>query len=344
MSLTLHLDVEAWRRHLAQTRDAVPGLVPVAKGNGYGYGLARLADEATRLGVDVLAVGTSPEVAAVRAGGWRGDVVVLTAWSALDPTAVALLDDPRVITTVGRLDDLAEVGRRRPGARVIVELLTSMCRFGIAPDEVARVRSLAQGLDVEGWTIHLPLKASDGAREAAALAERAVAAVPAPVWLSHLSPAECVRLGDQLPVETRLRMGTKLWLGAPGTRRTSARVLDVHPVRRGQKVGYWQHRMPRAGHVVVVAGGTAHGVALSAPTAGATLKQRLTSAASGAMEAAGFALSPFTIGGRKRTFVEPPHMQSSLVFVPAGVPVAVGDEVPVELRLTTATLDEIVEG
>ena len=41
--LTLHLDLTAWREHLSSTRDATPGLVPVAKGNGYGYGLERLA-------------------------------------------------------------------------------------------------------------------------------------------------------------------------------------------------------------------------------------------------------------------------------------------------------------
>jgi len=41
--------------------------------------------------------------------------------------------------------------------------------------------------------------------------------------------------------------------------------------------------------------------------------------------------------------VEPPHMQASMVFVPGsqGIP-AIGDEIPVELRLTTATVDEVV--
>ena len=47
------------------------------------------------------------------------------------------------------------------------------------------------------------------------------------------------------------------------------------------------------------------------------------------------------MSGKKRFFVEPPHMQSSLVFLPGAGSVAVGDEVPVELRLTTATVDEI---
>ena len=60
--LTLHVDEARWRRHLEQVRDADPSLVPVAKGNGYGFGLARLAEVADQLGVDTLAVGTYAEV------------------------------------------------------------------------------------------------------------------------------------------------------------------------------------------------------------------------------------------------------------------------------------------
>lgn len=343
MSLTLHLDLQPWREHLDATRDAIPGLVPVAKGNGYGYGLQRLGAEAERMGVPVLAVGTSQEVAAVREGGWEGDVVVLTPWSRHDEVATGLLADDRVITTVARVDDLAEVGRLRPGARVIVELLTSMKRHGVSVDDVTRVRGLLEQVCFEGWTIHLPMKAADPLGEAHALAAAAIVEVEAPVWLSHLSPADFATLTSRLPVVTHLRMGTKLWLGAPKTRRVTARVLDLHPVKRGEKVGYWQHRMRSEGWVVVVSGGTANGVALTAPTSGATLKQRLVTAASGAMDATGFALSPYTIAGKKRMFVEPPHMQSSLVFLFGAGSVAIGDEVPVELRLTTATVDRIIE-
>ena len=343
MSLVLHLDTPAWRAHLDQTRDQTPGLVPVAKGNGYGFGLARLAAEATRLGVDVLAVGTTTEVATVRAGGWGGDIVVLTPWSHHDPLAVQLLDDPQVIATVSRSDDLAEIARRRPGTRVLVELLTSMRRHGVSLDDLGRIEALAGQVHVSGWTIHLPMKAADPLAEARALARAATETVEAPAWLSHLSAADYATLSAELDAETRLRMGTQLWLGAPKTRRVTARVLDLHPVRRGERVGYWQHRAPRDGWVVVVSGGTANGVALSAPSSGATLKQRVVTAATGAMDAAGMALSPYTLGGKKRVFVEPPHMQSSLVFLPGAATVAIGDEVPVEVRLTTATVDRVID-
>ncbi|MBO1031835.1 alanine racemase [Tessaracoccus sp. SD287] len=343
MSLTLHLDTRAWREHLQTVRHDVPGLVPVAKGNGYGFGLRRLAAEALLLDLDTLAVGTSAEVAEVRAGGWDRDIVVLTPWSRHDPVAVDLLADPLVITTVSRLDDLADIGTRAPQARILCELLTSMCRHGLARRDLTKLRGLTHDLQFEGWTIHLPMRGADLLAEARDLAQAATATIGAPVWLSHLPPADYTRLRAELNVESRLRMGTPLWLGAPDSRRITARVLDVHPVRRGQHIGYWQRRAPKDGWVVVVSGGTANGVALSAPTAAATLRQRLVTVASGALDASGHALSPYTIAGRKRMFVEPPHMQSSLVFLPGAGSVALGDEVPVELRLTTATVDQVID-
>ena len=63
----LFVDGDRWRAHLRSVAESTPGLVPVAKGNGYGIGLGRLARRATWLGADVLAVGTHadvPEVAA----------------------------------------------------------------------------------------------------------------------------------------------------------------------------------------------------------------------------------------------------------------------------------------
>ena len=71
MPLTLRVDGARWRTHLRavaeQYREAAGGgLVPVVKGNGYGFGLDRLAREAATLGVDTVAVGTPEEVRTVR--------------------------------------------------------------------------------------------------------------------------------------------------------------------------------------------------------------------------------------------------------------------------------------
>ena len=65
MPLTLYVDGGRWRAHLRHVRDAHPGIVPVLKGNGYGFGLERLAQRASWLGVDTVAVGTYDEVTPV---------------------------------------------------------------------------------------------------------------------------------------------------------------------------------------------------------------------------------------------------------------------------------------
>jgi hypothetical protein len=92
----------------------------------------------------------------------------------------------------------------------------------------------------------------------------------------------------------------------------------------------------------VVSGGTAHGVGLEAPTAAASVRQRAIAMAKGSLDAAGMALSPFTIEGKQRWFAEPPHMQASMLFLPSSVaPPAVGDTVGVDVRFTTTSFDKV---
>ena len=350
--VTLRLDVEAWRRHLATVAEATPGIVPVAKGNGYGFGLPRLAEETRRLGSDTIAVGLPSEVATVR-DTFPGDIVIMMPWRADDDLARRLLDDPRVITTVSRIEDLTAIttlaagSGRRP--RVIMEVLTSMRRHGTRPGDLAGVAKHLGTLTFEGWTIHLPLLDRARYAEAERLARAALTTAPGPLWISHLPVAEADTLARQLgaadrePVPMRLRVGTWLWLGDPGSLSTVATVLDVHRIRRGDRAGYRQRRITRDGWLVIMAGGTAHGIGLEAPTAAVSSRQRLVALAQGGLQATGRALSPYTIAGQKRWFLEPPHMQASLVLLPGSVPPpAIGDEVPVELRLTTALVDRIV--
>lgn len=339
--MTLRLTVDSHRWHAAQHEllEQVPGLVPVAKGNGYGFGLDVLAREATRMRAGVLAVGTAHEVTTVRLAGWRGDVVVLNPWRPADQLATSLLEDPHVITTVSRVEDANRLAASHPNTRVVLELDTSMHRHGMT---VAELGGLGLGaLRFDGWAIHLP--ASGSLAEARSLGEAAVSTRRGAVWVSHLSVADYRRFRTAVGVRTRMRVGTRLWLGAPEALTTTATVLDVHPLRRGDRVGYHQARAPRDGFVVVVSGGTAHGIALAAPVPQRSLRQRATTIADGVMRATGQTLSPFTIAGRKRPFAEPPHMHASMLFVAGPVAgVRVGDEVPVTCRMTTTTFDEIV--
>lgn len=349
--VSLRVDLERWRRHLASVADATPGIVPVAKGNGYGFGLDRLAAESSRLGVDTIAVGLPSEVALVR-DRFAGDVVIMMPWRPDDDLARELLADPRVITTVSRVEDLVAIGSLGDEARprVIIEVQTSMRRHGLPVEELPGVADQLQRISFQGWMIHLPLLDQGRSAEAERLARAALAVRLGPLWISHLPAAEAGDLAGRLggdagePVPVRLRVGTRLWLGDPGGLSPVATVLDVHRVRRGDRAGYRQRTITRDGWLVVVAGGTAHGIGMEAPTPAASARQRLVALAQGGLEATGRALSPYTIAGKKRWFLEPPHMQASLVLLPASVtPPAVGDDVPVELRLTTATVDRIVE-
>lgn len=349
--VSLRVDLERWRRHLTNVAAATPGIVPVAKGNGYGFGLDRLASESSRLGVDTIAVGLPSEVALVREQ-FAGDVVIMMPWRPDDDLARELLADPRVITTVSRVADLAEIaglGADLP-PRVILEVQTSMRRHGLLVDELVEVGDHLDRISFEGWMIHLPLLEAGRAAEAERLSRAALAVAPGTLWISHLPAAEAATLSGLLgsgsgePAPIRLRVGTQLWLGDHGALSPVATVLDVHRVRRGDRAGYRQRKITKDGWLVVVAGGTAHGIGMEAPTPAASGRQRLVALAQGGLEATGRALSPYTIEGRKRWFLEPPHMQASLVLLPGSVaPPAIGDDVPVELRLTTATVDRLVE-
>ncbi len=357
MPLTLHIDGERWRGHLRRTAAAYgmmdgeavsQGIVPVTKGNGYGFGLASLARRADWLGlaagVDTVAAGMYEEVPGLLSR-FDGDVLVLSPWRPFLAVADTIGDD-RVLHTIGRLDDLAELGARRPGARVVVEALTTMSRHGLTRHDLAAAADLLRAgrLRLEGLAVHLPLV---GDREPEA--EHWAAVLEASrldtttMWVSHLDPHQVTRLRARRPaMRVRPRIGTQLWLGDRGALRVGATVLDRHPVARGQRVGYRQRRLPRAGHVLVVAGGTSQGVALEAPATAGSTRQRAVAMARGGLEAAGMALSPFSVDGRQRWFVEPPHMQVSLVFVPAGATLPeVGDELDVAVRFTTTHFDHV---
>ena len=97
--VTLRLDGERWREHLRTVAGATPGIVPVIKGNGYGFGLRRLAEESATLGADTIGVGIPSEVGVVR-DAFPGDVVILNAWDPSSKLARELTEDASVITTV----------------------------------------------------------------------------------------------------------------------------------------------------------------------------------------------------------------------------------------------------
>ena len=345
MPLTLYVDGDRWRAHLTTVRDARPGIVPVIKGNGYGFGLERLAERAEWLGVDTVAAGMYQEVATLREQ-FSGSVLVLTPWRPFETRATF---DGRVVHTVGRLDDLSALAARSTGddrPRVVLERLTSMRRHGFSARDLREAARHADDVVVEGVAVHLPISQGSHLTEVKRLMTDVVAAgLPSRrVYVSHLTDAEIARLRQTYPeYDVRPRIGTELWLGDRGALRVCATVLDAHPVERGDVYGYRSRTAPAAGTILVVSGGTSHGIGLEAPTGGATLKDRAARIARGGLDAAGFVRSPYTIDGKQRLFAEPPHMQASMLFLSTGAQVPeIGAEVEVRVRFTATSFDETV--
>lgn len=361
MSLTLSVDGERWRAHLLAMVAKSPGIVPVAKGNGYGFTLARLARRAQWLAdkvgetgapLDLLAIGTYDEIdqASTRYGG---DLLVLTPWR---PFGAALTLDERtaarVVHTVSRPQDLQALRAHDPRARFVLEQLTSMRRHGMTRRDLASVADALRAGDADGRrslrgvAMHLPLNTTSHLSEVSRLINDIVASgLPTrTVFVSHLTHDELTRLSASYPDFTvRPRVGTGLWLGDRGALSVQAHVLDVHPVERGDVFGYRGRSVPKNGHIVVVSGGTAHGIGLEAPTGDQSLKARAATLARGGLDAVGFVRSPFSIDGKQRLFAEPPHMQASMLFLPSGARVPrIGEQIEVRVRFTATDFDDVL--
>jgi hypothetical protein len=340
MTFTLSVDVDRWRAHQHSVLDASPGLVPVIKGNGYGFGNTRLATEASLLGVEVVAVGTVDEVEAVRSA-FTGDVLVLTP----SYDVPGMLPPPGVLQTVSHLDRLRSL---HGGERVVLECLTSMHRHGLSAADIADVPALLDGVQLEGFAFHLPIDRHGGEDPAVEVGDwlrrLTAAGLPTDVaWVSHLTATELAQLRAAFPTTTfRPRVGTALWLGDRGAFTARGTVLDVHRLAAGTRYGYRQRRAVRESWLVVVSGGTAHGVALEAPRTVRGPLDRAKELAVGSMAPDNRSLSPVRWAGRARWFAEPPHMQVSLLLMPATVrPPAIGDELCCEVRMTTVRPDRI---
>jgi alanine racemase len=345
MSLVLHVDGDRWRAHLRQVAENRPGLVPVIKGNGYGFGLGRLARKAEWLGVDTVAVGTVTELSHV-ANRYGGDLLVLTPWRPFEQPPAGI-QPGRLIVTVDRLTDLEALAAAEDRPRVVLKLITSMKRHGFTPRGLRQAADFARshGIRVEGVAVHLPLGPAGGnLPEAEALMTEIVAASCSQVWVSHLSAAEATALAQRHPdIAVRQRIGTELWLGDGGALKVLAHVLDSHRVERGETFGYRGRTLQRAGTILVVSGGTSHGIGLEAPNGQSSVRARANRLARGGLDALGRARSPYTVAGKSRYFAEPPHMQASMLFLPADVEApAIGDTVEVRVRLTATTVDAVL--
>ena len=311
MALRLTVQRAAWKAHVDHVAATVDGLVPVVKGNGYGFGRATLHPLIKGLS-DYVCVGTIHELDDIAE---RVTPVVLTPTPVPPPlTAVP------AILTIGSLHDVEALNRWR--GRVIVKLQSSMHRYGATPDELQAVVAAAASanLDIVGYALHLPLAGNDLDRVAEVNAWLPLVEPLRPLWLSHLQPSSYSDLRARYPDrEFRLRLGTALWHGDKSFLQLHADVTAVHTVRAGERAGYHLTEIPSDGHLVLIDAGSAHGVG---PLSGGA--------------------SPFHFARTRLTLLEPPHMHTSMVLAPGGTPCpAVGDRVDVQRPLISTLVDEV---
>lgn len=302
MTIRLTVDRTRWWNHVTDVAEQLPGLVPVVKGNGYGFGRAGLATVAAQLS-PLIAVGTVHELDGLPAGVTP---VVLT--PTLTPPAST---DP--VLTVGHHAHIESL--RGWGGRVVVKLESAMHRYGGTAELVVRAQDA--GLRTVGVAIHPPIAGDDMSHLDEILRWLPSIDDSLDVWISHLSPYRYNALPDSH--QYKIRVGTYLWHGDRESLKLEADVLDLKPVRAGAVVGYRQVPVPGEGVVVMVGAGSAAGVA---PNAGD--------------------LSPFHYDRNRLALVEPPHMHTSMVFVPAGHACpAIGDWVDLQRPLTMTAADEL---
>lgn len=327
MPLSLHVDGQKWRSHLGAMASAKPSLVPVIKGNGYGFGLEFLAAEATRLGVDVVAVGLASEVVKVRSE-FAGEIIVLSPDQRFDD-----LSDSKVIQTISNLAVVQNIDTK---ANLIIEIRTPLNRHGIdiADLNLATETVKDRGLNLRGFTLHLPIADIDNNWVTETLRKLPESST---VWISHLRDLEKVR--KAFPKLTfRERIGTSLWLGADSALEARATVLENRKIEG--TAGYQQRKVNE--NVIVASGGTAHGIGLTAPQSDYSLIGRAKIIARALEAAFGKMRSPYRWEGKGLDFVETPHMQCSLLTFSGSNQPKPGDELTLRVRYTTTTFDQII--
>jgi hypothetical protein len=170
--------------------------------------------------------------------------------------------------------------------------------------------------------------------------------LPKRISISHITEKQVQSFKNMLQnykfdLDIEVRIGTKLWLGEPSALQATGTVLEIHEVLHRQSVGYQQIDSGNNQRLIIVSGGTAHGVAMAAPTNASSLRKRGVAIAEGLSQAIGKVRSPFSYHGKNLDFVEPPHMQVSMLWSNDAA-ISVGDTLDCNVRNTTTNFDSII--
>lgn len=331
--LTLHVDGERWRHHIAHFVARHQGdLIPVIKGNGYGFGIPTLAREASSFEAECVACYSAEEAAVIRSQ-FQGDVLLLAPQQSLE--------EKWVIHTIAPNSE--EFLHQKP-ARFVIEMLSPVKRHGYLPTDIAHaITKFTSTGSCEGLAIHLPINQKSSIttwinNQLNELGRLGISPkqYQNSIWISHITAEDLIALKKQWPgIRWRVRVGTDLWLGARTSLTANATVVDRHRIAAGERVGYRQSR-PGAGWLIVAAGGTSQGVGLEAPA------RDLKSLVKSILRFFGWSPSPYSWNGKSLALVEAPHMHNSLLFLKGDSAPEIGEEIGLNVRFTITTFDEIV--
>jgi Alanine racemase, N-terminal domain len=321
VTVRLSIDEGAWRSHIQSVVATVDGLVPVVKGNGYGFGRTMLFREAASFAGEV-AVGSVAEAVSVGRADVQPEALTVLTPSLRVPPALP----STAVLTVGSKEHVHALRDGGWRGRVHIKLRSSMHRYGVEPGHLAELMNDVElaGLTPFGFMFHPPLL--EGVRAESDTIAEIDAWIPhldprLPISVSHIGIPAHRALRARHPQRTiRLRLGTALWHGNKSFLHLTTDVIDRLTVGPETRAGYRLIRVVDGGTIVLVGAGSSHGVA---PLADGR--------------------SPFHHHRQRLTMLEAPHMHTSMLIVGRNqIPPEIGEWLDLQRPLITTQADEII--
>lgn len=312
VTIRLAVHEAKWLAHVQSVARAHPGLVPVVKGNGYGFRRWNLMPLAGQLATEV-AVGTVFEVRDIPT---TVTPIVLTPTLTPPPKNLPL----NTILTVASPHHVVALTSAGWTGDVIVKLQSSMLRYGVARENLSSLLDDVKNarFTLRGFSFHPPLDGDPVAHLKEVEAWLPLLPSTLPLYLSHFDSRLYEKLRTDHPhYDFRIRLGTSLWHGDKSMMQLSADVVDHHAIESGSRAGYRQVKVDGPGEIVLIGCGTSHGV---------------------------FPLpdgrSPFHYQRQRLNMLEHPHMHTTMLFVARGRPIpSVGEWIDVQQPLTRVQVD-----
>ncbi len=341
MTLFLEVKSDAFRDHLNKTVRDYQELVPVIKGNGYGFGLDNLAIQAKKLGLTTVCVGTVFEAIKLEKT-FSEEILVLEPFNKRDASSAAAWQnlESRFIKTISALDSGFDFN-----SPFVIEGLTSTNRFGIKLESLQKVGEFSNP-NLRGLALHLPIatpKKSKIDQVLLWIEKWEQLSQDKNIWLSHISVEELQQLKKIKPeFNFKMRVGTELWLGDKSFLSAKSVILAI--LDGNTSAGYTQKKLAKNKNLIVVSGGTANGIGLNSDKTIKSFEDRLKVLALAFLSAIGKNRAPYLINKKATYFFEPAHMNVSLLAVSsASNEVKVGDTVELQVRFSTTNFD-VIEG